>query len=296
VAFTSEPPEPELGEVFELRLAVRLAPDIVAFFPDTLLPTGVTASAGVGQWELAPAVADSIDVRATYPLMGLDLGGAELPSLELWVRRAGPGESPGPRPAAQLVSTEIPGLERIVIPTGGVLVMPLREMIEAAEEGLVPRFPADVLGGAWSLWLAGAVAVLVAALGALARRFYRSRSAGGVLVRSRLSPRAEALRELDQVRALAWHANGRVVDFYDATTGALRRFAARTEADWRTSLTSTELLARLAERWGAERVARLGEAIRTAERVKFGSERPEPPAAEADWAIVRRWIEELPER
>jgi len=30
--------------------------------------------------------------------------------------------------------------------------------------------------------------------------------------------------------------------------------------------------------------------------VKFGSDRPAPNAAEADWATVRSWIEELPER
>lgn len=296
VAFTSEPAEPELGKVFDLRLTVRLAPDVVAFFPDTLLPEDAAVSAGPGRWELTPAPADSVDVRATYPLMGLDLGGTELPSLELWIRPAAPGERGGPRRVVELASTEIPRLERRLIPVGGVLVMPLREMTEAAEAGLVPRPPGDVLGGDWSPWLVGALAIVVSALGALGWILFARMSDRRALAAPRLSPRAEALEELDRVLELGWHANGRVAEFYDATTGALRRFAARTEAHWRTSLTSTELLSHLAGRWGPDRVERLGEAIRTAERVKFGTDRPDPTAAEADWAVVRRWIEELPER
>jgi len=296
VSFINEPLEPQLGEVFDLRLTVRLAPDVVAFFPDTLLPAENVVSAGPGSWELTPAPADSIDVRIGYPTMALDLGGEELPTLELFVRPAAPGEAPGPRPVAELASGEIPDLQRVVLPIGGVLVMPHREMTEAAEEGMIPRPPADVLGGRWSPWLLGALLVGGVTLLLGGWLWLSSRPSRGSPVALLLSPRAEALRELDRVRALGWHTNGRLVEFYGATTGALRHFAERSQADWRTALTSTELLSRLEERWGPERTAPLGAAVRKAERVKFGSDRPAPDAAEADWAAVRHWIEELPER
>ena len=110
-----------------------------------------------------------------------------------------------------------------------------------------------------------------------------------------LSPRAEALRELDRIRERGWHRNGRTVEFYDATTGVLRHFAERKEARWSTALTSTELLGQLAERWGGEPVAALRDAVWSAERVKFGALRPTPDTAEGDWTTVRDWIGALPE-
>jgi hypothetical protein len=305
VAFTNEPREPELGEIFALNLQVRLAPGVVAFFPDTLVPAPDAASAGAGTWELGLAPGDSVDVRATYPVIGLDPGGVELPTLEVWIRPAEAGEQAGPRSLASLDAAgsgdtvdpaTVPGLERVVIPIGGALIMPLREMTEAADAGLMPRPPADVLGGQWSLWLMGSVGLGVVALVLLGWLFLagrRAAHAGGPV--TRLSPRAEALSELDRIRGLGWHANGRVVQFYDATTGVLRRFADRTEDGCGTFLTSSELLGRLERSFGAERVAGLRDAVWSAERVKFGTHRPGPPAAEEDWSVVRGWIAELPE-
>jgi len=304
VAFTNEPREPELGEVFALNLTVRLAPDVIAFFPDTLVPARDAMSAGPGSWELGTAPGDSIDVRATYPVMGLDPGGVELPVLELWTRRAGSGEEAGPRRVASLAGTvrdgagpggaPAPGLERLLIPVGGALIMPLRAMTEAADGGLVPEPPADVLGGQWSPWLLGAVGTALGVAALLAWLFVGRAAAGGSVLAIR-SPRAEALHELDRLHALRWHANGRVVEFYDATTGVLRRFAELTEEECGRYLTSSELLGRLQDRWGAGRVGSLRDAVWSAERVKFGSDRPDPPAAEGDWATVRSWIEQLPE-
>jgi hypothetical protein len=309
VAFTNEPREPELGEIFALNLQVRLAPGVVAFFPDTLVPAPDAVSAGPGTWELGLAPGDSVDVRATYPVIGLDPGGVLLPSLEVWTRPAGPGEEGGPRTVASLAAeagsgrgtlvdpATVVGLERNVVLIGGALIMPLRAMTEAADGGLMPRPPADVLGGRWSPWLVSAIAVGVGAVALLAWLLLAGRERSAAIAPVfRPPPRAEALGELDRLRSLGWHANGRVVDFYDATTGVLRRFADRTSDDCGTFLTSTELLGRLAERWGTDQVAALRDAVRSAERVKFGSDRPAPNAAEADWATVRSWIEELPER
>ena len=305
VAFTNEPREPELGEVFALDLQLRIAPGIVAFFPDTLVPAPDASSAGAGTWELGVAPADSIDVRATYPVIGLDPGGVELPTLEVWTRPAAAGEEAGPRTLASLGATEnggpvdpatVPGLQRTVLTIGGALIMPLGAMTEAADGGLLPRTPADVLGGQWSVWLIGAIGVGTVVVGLLGWLLLGGRR-GGTALRPvvLLPPRAEALGELDRIRELGWHANGRLVQFYDATTGVLRRFADRTADDCGTYLTSTELLTRLADRWGADRVAGLRDTVWSAERVKFGTHRPAPPSAEADWSVVRSWIADLPE-
>lgn len=305
VAFTNEPREPELGEIFELNLQVRIAPGLVAFFPDTLVPAPDASSAGTGTWELGLAPGDSVDVRATYPVIGLDPGGVELPSLEVWTRPAAAGEEAGPRALASLGGTgdgasldpaTVPGLQRTTLTIGGALIMPLREMTEAADGGLMPRPPADVLGGQWSPWLIAAVGLGLLLVGLLGWLLLAARRAGAAgRPKARLSPRAEALRELDRIRELGWHANGRVAQFYDATSGVLRRFADRTAEDCGTWLTSTELLGRLERRWGAERIASLRDTVWSAERVKFGTHRPAPPAAEADWSVVRGWIADLPE-
>jgi len=303
VAFTNEPREPELGEVFELNLQVRLAPNLVAFIPDTLVPAPDAVSAGPGVWETGLAPADSIDVRITYPVMGLDPGGVELPSLEVWSRPAASNEAAGPRALSSLPAAGdtvdpavVAGLERIVLPIGGALIMPLKAMTEMADAPLLPRPPADVLGGVWSPWLLAAAAIVGMGLFFLARLLYaRLGVASAAPPVPRLPPRVEALGELDRIRSLGWHANGRIVEFYDATTGVLRHFTDRTAEGCGTFLTSTELLGRLEDRWGEGRVGPLRDAVGSAERVKFGSDRPAPPAAEADWATVRAWIEELPE-
>lgn len=161
-----------------------------------------------------------------------------------------------------------------------------------------PRPPADVLGGEWSVWLAMAVAVVAVAVGAAVvlgyRRWVESRAERGPGPGAP-PPREEALRELDRILGLEWHRNGRVADFYEASTGALRRFAARVEPGWATSLTSRELMSRMQERWGREVVEPLAGTVEAAERVKFGGERPGPEAAEEDWRTIREWVRDAPE-
>jgi hypothetical protein len=299
VAFTNEPREPEFGRVFELYLSLRLAPGFVTFLPDTLIPDEHAFSAGPGSWTAAPGPADSVDVQATYPVMGLLNGGVQLPWLEVWSRRAAAGEQPGPRPASELaaaVETERTALERTLVEIGGALILVPSEM--AGEEASIdPRPPADVLGGDWSAWLVAALVVTVAAALLLIGMFVagRRRAAGAGALALGLTPREEALRELDDLLARGWHANGRVDEFYDATTGVLRRLSEVEEPEWRRALTSTELVGRIEKRWGAAPIEKLRPAVWAAERVKFGGHRPAPMAAEADWTAVRDWIRGLPE-
>jgi hypothetical protein len=295
VAFINEPLEPEFGKVFELYLQLRFAPNVVAFVPDTLLPARDAFSAGPGRFTTETGPADSIDVRATYYVMGLANGGVELPTLELLTRPAAPGESPGPRPASALADSMRVGMRRDVLTIGGVMIQVPSEM-QGQEASIDPHPPADVLGGEWSPWLIAAVAVGGIALVTAAWLLFTTRlpvRAHAPLLGT--SPRTEALRELDRLLALGWHADGRLEEFYDATTNVLRQLSEREHADWSRALTSSELVARVEERWGAGAVARLRPTVWSAERVKFGTHRPDAAAAQQDWTVIRDWIRELPQ-
>ncbi len=297
VGFTNDPMEPEFGKVFELFLQLRLAPDAVTFVPDTLLPAPDAFSAGAGRWTKEPGPADSLDVRATYYVIGLANRGVELPTLELWTRPAAAGETPGARPASELGDSLTRGeeLRRLVLEIGGAMIQIPAEM-QGQEASIDPRPPADVLGGDWSPWLLGALAAGGLALGVLAWMFLAGRwSARATAPLLGASPRTEALRELDRLLALGWHTDGRIDEFYDATTNVLRQLSERAEPDWSRALTSSELVARIEKRWGEGTVGRLRPSVWSAERVKFGTHRPTADAAERDWTAIRDWIRELPE-
>ncbi|MDH3285914.1 MAG: hypothetical protein OEQ13_14370, partial [Acidobacteriota bacterium] len=107
VAFTNEPREPEFGEVFQLNVQVRVAPGVVAFLSDTLAEAANSVSAGPGTWTIEPGPGDSVDVRASYPVMGLLPGGVELPLIELWTRPASASETAGVRAASELPGTDL---------------------------------------------------------------------------------------------------------------------------------------------------------------------------------------------
>ncbi len=293
VAFLNEPREPEFGEVFDLEVQVRVAPDVVAFLSDTMTDAASSVSAGPGTWTVTVGAADSLDVRATYPVMAFLPGGVELPFVELWTRPLRPGESATVRPSSELPDADrnAPDVEHAQLYLGGIFVMPPSEMI-GDDAMLEPRPPADVLGGERSAWLVAALLLLAVAGGTVAWVVLAGRSArAGSPPPLELSPREEALRELDRIRELGWHTNGRVADFYRATTDVLRYYAERREPSrWRTALTSSELLDRLREHGGTE-IEPLDATVWTAECVKFGGRRPDPGTAQADWSLVRDWIE-----
>ena len=296
VGFRVEPEAPEFGVVFDLQITVRIGPEVVAFLPDTLVPGNASVSAGTGDWNETSGPADSLDIRASYPVMAFLSGAVELPSLELWTRPAAAGEVGGARPANNLVGVEpVLGdeLQPILILVGATEIIPLSEMAGAAAD-LFPRPAADVIGGQWSIWLLSAVvtAIVGASLAWLLISRQRLASRGDAELNGRdRSPRGEALCELDRIRALGWHTEGRMVEFYDASTGVLRRFSEHEEADCGIALTSSELLVRLQGRWGSDSVEDLGSAVSVAERVKFGGYGSKVETAEGHWMTIRDWIE-----
>ena len=296
VGFTVEPAAPEFGEVFDLRITVRIGPGVVAFLPDTLVPGDASVSAGSGGWSETAGPADSVDIQASYPVMGFLSGAVELPSLELRTRPAGAGEVGGARPASDLVDVGPvldDELQLILISVGATEIIPLAEMAEASGD-LFPRPAADVLGGQWSMWFLSAVVTAIAGASLawllISRRRLAIRGGDELNGRDR-SPRGEALRELDRIRGLGLHTEGLMVGFYDASTGVLRRFSEQEAADGGIALTSSELLVRLQGRWGSSSVEDLGSTISVAEGVKFGGHRSDVETAEGHWMTIRDWIE-----
>ena len=141
VGFTVEPEAPEFGEVFDLRITVRIRPGVVAFLPDTLVPGDASFSAGSGDWSETFGPADSVDIQTSYPVMGFLSGPVELPWLELWTRPATAGEGGGARPASDLVDAgPVLGdeLQPILISVGATEIVPLSELAGAAGD-LFPR-------------------------------------------------------------------------------------------------------------------------------------------------------------
>lgn len=302
-----EPEQPSFGEAFDVHVTLRLRPAAVAFLPDTLVPTDAVESVGPGVWSEVPAPGDSVEIRATYRVIGFREGWAELPSLELGIRPAPAAEAEregGIDDAAGAVAGSAGGIERRVIHLGAVEVAPYLPMADpGAGDGapeFAPRPPADVLGGEWSLWqllavgIASIVAIAVAGVVIIPRWW----AAGGATMVARLlgrTPRQRALRELDRILSLGWHRDGRMADFYASSTGTLRRFAERIDPAWGAALTTSELLARLQERWGPDGFQPLASTVAVAERVKFGAYRPSADAAERDWGMIGDWIRGAPE-
>ncbi|MDX1567293.1 MAG: hypothetical protein R3223_05790, partial [Longimicrobiales bacterium] len=197
-----EPETPTFGEVFQLHVTARMPRRSGISVLDTLGPTNALRSAGPGRWEEGPAPGDSVEIRATFPVLPFRDGARTLPGL--LVRTGEVRSAPG--------MPEVP--ERI--PLGAVDVRAMAEF-DFGGSATAPRPPADVVGGDWSLWGALAVAVVVGGLLGLGWTLLRGRStdpAGeSVSVLSESDGplrRDEALRRLEEIRARGWHRNGRV--------------------------------------------------------------------------------------
>jgi hypothetical protein len=284
----AEPEQPAFGEPFDLHVTLRVRPGLTVAVSDTLHEAPDVASLGAGVSTQRAAAGDSLEIQATYRLIAFQHGRVALPSMELTLQPA--GASPSTAAAAAQTRTVF---------LGGVEVPPYAPFDEE-DVFLTARPAADVLGGDWSLWLLLAIGVAtlagVGTAGTVAPRLWRG---GGATLLARMagrSPRRKALQELDRIRGLGWHRNGRVDDFYALSTDTLRHYTGRTHGDLPETLTSTELMVRMQERWGPERVQNLSSAIANAERVKFGPYRPDPEAAERDWTAIRDWVRRAPER
>lgn len=288
---TTAPEAPAFGETFRIDVTLRVPPGTSVQMPDTLLTAEEARGVGAGEWRPEPADGDSLDIVASYPAIAFLSGPVVLPAIEVKLRSAD-GLAVLVLPSDRS-ATAAPAESRI-LSLGAVQIAPYAPM-ESPDSGDVffPRPAADVLGGDWStgfrLALTLTLLVAVAVAGSAARRAWAGRGvARAGRVRGRTA-REEALRDLERIRAEGAHRDGRIDEFYDATTAVLRTFASRVDPAWVPALTSGELITRIAGRWGTG-AAPLRPVIRTAEQVKFGYLRPSADDAEADWCVVRDWI------
>lgn len=280
-----EPESPVFGEVFRVHVTIRVPRRSDLTLLDTLGSSNFFRSAGPGTWTEEEAPGDSLDVRAVFPVLPFRDGLRQLPGL--LVEHGGAGAAPG---------LDSPP-ERVAL--GSVEVRPMAGFGPQGSGG-PPRPPADVVGGSWSIWMILAAGTILLGVLGLARSLLKG---GFGRAREAVSPpvegtgalgRDEALRRLDEIRDAGWHRNGRIDDFYRASTDTLRRFVEGTDPAWNASLTSSELLDRAADRWGPSRLVRLPTTVERAEWVKFGGARPDPEDAEEDWTVIRNWIREAP--
>jgi len=302
VEVRTDPEAPAFGEVFDLHLTLRVGPEWVVFLPDTLLPTEAAESAGAGSWTGIGAPGDSVDVQARYPVLGYREALVEFPWIELLLRPSGPGDAAVEarvRPAAAAGPQELGADPQRRWLRLGAVDLGVYEPLEEGGLGSPPRPPADVLGGGYGLAvvIGGGILVLVllGGVGLLIREMRGRGSPAAGPLRGVRTAREAALHELDRILESGKHRNGRVDEFYAASSDVLREYAAGLDAAWGTDLTSHELVRELGTRWGGEGVDALSRVVDGSERVKFGRSRPTPETAEEDWRVMRDWVRRWPE-
>jgi hypothetical protein len=291
------PESPSFAEPFTVEVVLRLDPGTSAVLGRALEPSEAMEGLGAGRIEVLDGPADSVEVRATYPVIAYRSGLQALPLLPISLSQT-PAATPGASAAtiasdSTMLADSLWTMLRIgAAPVGKYL--PLEDSTAVQ----VPRPPADVLGGDWSIWLLLAVGFASAAgvggVGMMVPRWWSA--TGGALISRirRRSPRHDALKELERLKSLGWHRNGKVDDFYAGFTRAWRGYAERLDPALGTGLTSTELLSRLEQKWGSARMKSLTGIVSTAEKVKFGGLAPPPDEAERDWSAVREWVRSGP--
>lgn len=295
--YTVVPESPAFAEPFTVEFVLRLEPGRKAVLGRSLQPSEAMEGIGPGHIEVVPGPADSAEVRATYPAISYQSGLKELPVLPISIEEAARASAGDVAARIDSDSTTLPDSAWTMLRLGAAPVsgyLPL----EDSSAVRVPRPPADVMGGEWSIWLLLAVGFASAAgVGGVGMMMPRWWSATGGALIARLmkrSPRHDALKELERLKSLGWHRNGRVDDFYAGFTRTWRGYAERIEPAVGTGLTSTELIALLEKKYGPARVKSLSGIVSTAEQVKFGGLSRAPEEAERDWAAVRDWVRNGP--
>jgi len=296
-----EPSVPLFGEAFLLRFTLRISAGDMLFLPDTLLPSEHSESLGLGSWTTEEGPADSVDIRATYPVVAFREGQATLPNLEVSLIRATAEGLAAVRQTSQLPVDPDGRTEAYLLRLGLISIGHLLPVDESTAP-IEPRPPHDVLGGEWNaLILLSAflfVTLGLSLVGLIAHGRRTSPSLAPVASANRVPPREEALRELDRIRLLGWEGGGGLAEFYGLSSDTLRRFAERMNPEWSLALTSNELVRQLhgGITSGSVALERLAPAMTAAESMKFGKEPLEDVSpVEAHWQAIRDWIQHYPE-
>lgn len=296
----------EIGDRFDLLLELRMGPEQVAFFPDSLAAPGVEPFEGVA-WTSEAGADGGILLTVTYPLLAYQTGPVLLPDFDVFIA-----------PRGEAVEADYASEEDVVgswdvfraapgrVPTVQLLPVPPRQVMVATVLGLddittqiTPRPPADLSGGDrdWiATLLVGLFGVLLSGVAVTSTRDWM-RYRAMVPPPPPPTPKEQALSTLAEVEASGMHADGRLRDFYAEWSEAVRRYVESFQAAWGPAWTSTELMTDLqghrrsvavAASMGPEEIAGI---MRAAEEVKFGGRRPEPEVALGHLRQARAWIE-----
>jgi hypothetical protein len=292
----------DVAEVFELRVRVPVPAGSAVFFPDTLAATPDLESFAPAAWEADRAPGGGAVLTLVYPLIPFGSGGVSVPSFTIVVGPAqlaaeGAGLPGGSRVGswddAPRASTA--AIRRISSPDLSVRVRPVQSDADIIA-GASPRGPDDVLGPSWSWPTVGLLALFSSTLvgagvsatrASLARRTRAPAAAPGAPPTSE-AVRLAALAELDHLLASGPHTGDRIPVVYETSSGIVRGYVELLDSAWGPELTSTELMERL--RAGAGVSERFVDAMRVAERVKFGRLRPGSADTESYLRTLRDWL------
>ncbi len=302
-----------LGDVFELRVTLRVPPRRVVYFPDSIVGVDGLESFRPVQWEAQPVEGEGADLTLTYRLIAFKVGIVSVPGFEVLTAPVadlaanGDGDRRGVLPGGSVVGalSEVRGAGgsdvsygRSAIPSQRVWVASAL-MLEDIAGGLEPRPPADIVGSSWDwsslvpVLVLSVLLIVVLAVTVWGWLWDRRMETAGTEAASVDSPEScwlEALDELDRVLGLGLHTQGRMDEFYTRSSGTVRTYIESLDPTWGSSLTSTELMARLEAQINGRASRDLRTAMRIAEIVKFGCLRPDGVAAEEHWRALRDWV------
>lgn len=306
-----------LGDVFELRVTLRVPPRRVVYFPNSIVGVDGLESFRPVQWKAQPVEGEGADLTLTYRLIAFKVGIVSVPGFEVLTAPVadlgadgdGDGDRRGVLPGGSVVGarSDVGGVGgsdvsygRSAIPSQRVWVASVL-MLEDIAGGLEPRPPADIVGSSWDwsslvpvlvLSVLLVVVLTVTVWGWLGVGDRRMETAGvdAASVDSPESCWLEALDELDRVLELGLHTQGRMHEFYTRSSGTVRTYIESLDPTWCSSLTSTELVARLEAQINGRASRGLRAAMWIAEIVKFGCLRPDRVAAEKHWRALRDWV------
>lgn len=293
-----------LGDVFQLSVAVEVPAGSAVYFPDTLATAFALESFRPVTWSAESAGGAAL-LTLTYPLIAFRVGLAPVPGLDVYIGSA--TDVSGDRlPGGSVVGSwhdietgTLAGasLRRAAVPRREVWVASII-VLEDIASGLEPRPPADVFGPGWNRLAIATMLALSVLLLVVVRSVVLSLMPGRQAAEplgsapppdSDLARWQKALDELDRILALGLHTEGRTDEFYGRSSAVVRTFVEGFDGDWRSSLTSSELMGRLEASTNGSALD-LYASMRTAEIVKFGRLRPDASTAEGHWRDLRTWV------
>ncbi len=294
-----------LGDVLDFSVAVRVPAGSTIYFPDTVATTFALESFRAVTWS-AESAGDGALLTLRYPLIAFRVGLAPVPELDIYIgasagvdgERLPGGSIVGPWRDIEVGTVASASLTKAPVPSRDVWVASVI-VAEDLTGTIEPRPPADVLGPGWNRPAVAAIVALSMVLLAVARSVALNLLQGRRSHEQVDSPpvadsssvrRQKALDELDRILALGLHTEGRTDEFYERSSTVVRTFVEGFEAEWRSSLTSSELMSRLETRTNGS-APELFASMHTAEVVKFGRLRPDASIAEGHWRDLRSWVQ-----